>query len=171
MYSWNVMEILMMSLLLALLLVVILVLGLRWFKYRERMAALQRTAVSAELFAEDTPEQRRKRQLANGLTTALVGLALTIGLGTLGVGPWLLAGLIPLFVGLSLILTYLITQPEKPTDASVGTQAPEIVEVEQPPVEKEEAGPEAEPELVVEEEGEEEKDEDAGETYYEDVPF
>ena len=60
MYSWNVMEILMMSLLLALLLVVILVLGLRWFKYRERMAALQRrTAVSTGAVREDTPEQRR----------------------------------------------------------------------------------------------------------------
>ena len=98
MYGWDVLDSLMTPLLIALLLVVILVLGLRWFKYKERMAALQRSAAAVEILLDDEPDARRKRQLAYGLTTALVGLALTIGLGTLGIGPWLLAGLVPFFV-------------------------------------------------------------------------
>ncbi|NLM39988.1 MAG: hypothetical protein GX205_08010 [Firmicutes bacterium] len=111
--------------LIALLLVVILVLGLRWFKYRERMAAIQRSAAAAaEVFADDSSEQQRKRQLAAGITTALVGLALTIGLFTMGVGPWLLIGLVPFFVGLSMILTYLITQPEKEQADSPAAEMP-----------------------------------------------
>ena len=73
MYGWDVLDSLMTPLLIALLLVVILVLGLRWFKYKERMAALQRSAAAVEILLDDEPDARRKRQLAYGLTTALVG--------------------------------------------------------------------------------------------------
>lgn len=159
MYSWNIILSLCAFMLLALLLVVILVLGLRWFKHRERMAVIQRTAAAAELWTEENPEQRRKRQLAGGLTTALVGLALTIGLGTLGIGPWLLAGLIPFFVGLSMILTYLITQPEKrgKTDASETAEHPAGETKAQP----EEAGPNAGAEEAELGFGEEEENQEA----------
>jgi Na+/H+ antiporter NhaB len=144
----------MTPLLIALLLVVILVLGLRWFKYKERMAALQRSAAAVEILLDDEPDARRKRQLAYGLTTALVGLALTIGLGTLGIGPWLLAGLVPFFVGLSMILSYLVTQPEKP-----GQAPPEVVpEPAVLPEAEKEAQPEIEPTAVEEEEEEDQED-------------
>ncbi|MBV8245693.1 MAG: hypothetical protein JOZ38_07220 [Candidatus Eremiobacteraeota bacterium] len=52
-----------------------------------------------------------QRHLRGGLTVALVGLALLIGLSFIGYdngrwtpGPWLLGGLIPLFVGIAQIL-------------------------------------------------------------------
>jgi Na+/H+ antiporter NhaB len=153
-YGWDVLDSLMTPLLIALLLVVILVLGLRWFKYKERMAALQRSAAAVEILLDDEPDARRKRQLAYGLTTALVGLALTIGLGTLGIGPWLLAGLVPFFVGLSMILSYLVTQPEKP-----GQAPPEVVpEPAVLPEAEKEAQPEIEPTAVEEEEEEDQED-------------
>lgn len=170
MYSWNIVMILVASMLIALLLVVILVLGLRWFKYRERMAAIQRTAAVPELFADDAPEQRRRRQLAYGLTTALVGLALTIGLGTLGIGPWLLVGLIPFFVGLSMILTYLITQPEKPEkeiEALPVKEEPEAAASTTPTAESQPGEP-----LVVEDSEEDKGDEEKeDEPDFNDVPF
>ena len=39
----------------------------------------------------------------NGITTTGVGLGITLGLSLIGIGPWLIAGFIPLFVGLSLM--------------------------------------------------------------------
>lgn len=89
-----------------------------------------------------------------GLVLSAIGLALTIALWPigfiansasgnsvtfpLGLGPWMLAGFVPLFVGLALILGYVITRPERgPTPAAfprgewgaVGAVTPEI----QPP--------------------------------------
>jgi len=46
--------------------------------------------------------------LRRGCITGAVGLALLLGLLTIGIGPWLLAGLIPLFVGLAEILFALL---------------------------------------------------------------
>ncbi|NLJ75500.1 MAG: hypothetical protein GX331_11000 [Firmicutes bacterium] len=91
---------------------VILTLCLRWFTYREKMAMIER-GIPPHADAAGEAEKNKKR-LAYGVTTALIGVALTLGFLTIGIGPWLLVGLIPLFVGLSIILSYLILQPPKP---------------------------------------------------------
>ena len=52
------------------------------------------------------------RMLRKGVTVAMVGLALLIGLSFIDVGhpgPWLLGGLIPLFVGLAQIILALMS--------------------------------------------------------------
>jgi hypothetical protein len=56
--------------------------------------------------------------LGKGIRTAFIGLALTIGLSFIGYhhdefsfGPWMLGGLIPLFVGLSQITIAYLTDP------------------------------------------------------------
>jgi hypothetical protein len=57
--------------------------------------------------AADAPDAARA-QLFKGIRTAAVGLALFIGLSFIDPfhpGPWLLGGLVPLFVGLAQILT------------------------------------------------------------------
>lgn len=92
-------------------LAVILAITLRWFSHKERMAL-----IAQGLPPEDKPENREKHKaiLAMGLIVGLLGLALSIGLLTLGMGPWLLAGLIPLFSGLALVLVSLVLQPSKP---------------------------------------------------------
>lgn len=94
-------------------LVVILVISLRWFSYKEKMA----------LIAQGLPVEEKKDKgesyklfLAIGLTVSLVGLALSIGLATLGFGPWLLFGLIPCFAGLAMVLASLVMRPSKQKD-------------------------------------------------------
>jgi hypothetical protein len=51
-----------------------------------------------------------QRQLHRGMVTAFVGLAILIGLTMgLGRGPWMLGGLIPMFVGLAQIITAVLS--------------------------------------------------------------
>lgn len=102
----------------------------RYLEHRERMAMIargitppdkRRSALSQPLFI------RRAGVLQGGLITAMVGLALTLGLYPIGfmvppsvvgpyhLGPWLLAGLIPLAVGGALILGHYLT-PGRPVE-------------------------------------------------------
>ena len=53
-----------------------------------------------------------QRQLHRGMVTAFVGLAILIGLSFISpghLGPWLLGGLIPMFVGLAQIITAVLS--------------------------------------------------------------
>jgi hypothetical protein len=69
-----------------------------------------------------------QQTLRKGISVAFVGMALTIGLSLIGfrhggpggfvLGPWLLGGLVPLFVGLAQIVTALIS------GATLGNLAP-----------------------------------------------
>jgi hypothetical protein len=56
-------------------------------------------------------------QLRKGIMVALIGLAITIGLGTIGhgtPGPWLLGGLIPMFVGIGQVISALLNGAHLP---------------------------------------------------------
>jgi len=59
--------------------------------------------------------------LRKGITLTFIGLALTIGLSFIGLdgdsgrwhpGPWLLGGLIPMFIGLAQVTTAFLTDPD-----------------------------------------------------------
>lgn len=109
---------------------------LAWRRYLE----YKETAVLA---AHGMTRQRKpsdgRDTLRWGIAIASLGLALTIGLYPvgwlladqadlsfpLGLGPWLLVGLVPLFFGLGLILIYAITGPV-PNDAKPGTNDPAV---------------------------------------------
>ncbi|HHW71663.1 MAG TPA: hypothetical protein GX393_00360 [Firmicutes bacterium] len=129
---------------------VILVITLRWFSYRERMAILARGGAPEIV---KSPEEKSKSLLASGLIVGLVGLAITIALLTVGIGMWLLFGLLPLFIGLALVLAALVLRPakakeEKPArapkaekTAETWTQEAVVVKDEEP---EEEAGEETE---------------------------
>ena len=92
---------------------------LRYLYHRERMAL-----ITHGINPNNVRKQRRSRgMLRAGLITAMVGLALTVGLYPIGfmlpttftstpfhLGPWLLPGLIPLAVGLALISSYYLEQ-------------------------------------------------------------
>lgn len=112
-------------------LVVILLITMRLFSHKERMAMIaQGLPLEDTTGQQKNQEERYKVLLSIGLIVGLVGLALTIGLITLGMGPWLLAGLLPLFIGLALVLTSLVLRPEKPTKKQEAPEfAPETFEL------------------------------------------
>ena len=116
-------------------LVVLLVIALRWFSYKERMAL-----IAQGISPEDQRQKRKNHKtiLAIGLVIGLIGLALTIGLITLGVGPWLLAGLLPLFVGLAFILVSLVLAPSKPKEPEQKLQVEPEVTTQEDHIEEDE---------------------------------
>lgn len=102
------------------------ILLLRFLEHRERMTMIERGLLDDRDDRDgDHPHYRRgSALLRGGLITAMVGLAVTIGLYTLGyllpppfsaapgrLGPWLLPGLIPLAVGVALVASYYLSPP------------------------------------------------------------
>jgi hypothetical protein len=108
---------------------------LRYIDHRERMALILRGI--------DPNSLRRQRRgvgiLRAGLITAMVGLALTIGLYPLGFmlpasitgapfhfGPWLLPGLIPLAVGIALVISHYLGQDGRPPHSDLRNDEPQV---------------------------------------------
>jgi Domain of unknown function (DUF6249) len=101
------------------------ILLVRYLDHRERMAMIARGFVPSRA-GRGRARRSGSAVLRGGLITAMVGLAVTFALYSLGYllpppfnaapggfGPWLLPGLIPLFVGLALIAShYLTTSPD-----------------------------------------------------------
>ncbi len=92
---------------------------LRYLHHRERIALITH-GINPDSIRK---QQRSRGMLRAGLITAMVGLALTVGLYPIGfmlpptftstpfhLGPWLLPGLIPLGVGLALVSSYYLEQ-------------------------------------------------------------
>lgn len=98
---------------------------LRYLRYRENMMFMERgiTPPAPPRGRPMDPQRVRRqtyyspyRRLRGGIITSLVGLAILLGLWTLGTGPWLLGGLIPLAVGLGELLTFVIMSPTRNDD-------------------------------------------------------
>ena len=87
---------------------------MRYLRYKENLMMIQRG-----LQPPMNSERRAMRyampggRLRGGIITSFVGLALFFGLLTMGWGPWLLGGLIPLAVGVGEILTFILMTPTK----------------------------------------------------------
>ncbi|HEU5370312.1 MAG TPA: hypothetical protein VFU69_17700, partial [Ktedonobacterales bacterium] len=109
----------------------------RYLEHRERMAMIARGITPPDKRRNTRPQPlfiRRAGVLHGGLITAMVGLALTLGLYPIGfyvpqslvgpyhLGPWLLAGLIPLAVGSALILGHYLT-PGRPIEVPPATRS------------------------------------------------
>ncbi|MBC7544350.1 MAG: hypothetical protein H7338_16640 [Candidatus Sericytochromatia bacterium] len=89
--------------------------GIAYLKHRRLMAMIEH-GIDPAPFGET-----RKAPPANleaALTTTGIGLALTIGLAFIGLGPWLLGGLIPLFIGLARLLAILLADKPETTTAA-----------------------------------------------------
>ncbi len=87
----------------------------RYITYKERVE-LARLGFSLEDLNRDaaTKRQGHRGVLWGGVMTAMSGLALLLGLSTLGMGAWLLGGLLPLFVGLGMVFIYFNTSGTAP---------------------------------------------------------
>ena len=93
------------------------ILTMRYLSYRETLALAEKGLVRPERTKNDS-----KLTLRWGIVVAAIGLALCLGLWPLGLsgvganqyplglGPWMLFGLIPLFFGLALILIHVFTR-------------------------------------------------------------
>jgi len=94
----------------------------RYIAYKERVALAQ-LGFSLEALSRDAAAKTRGNRgvLWGGVITATSGLALLMGLGTLGVGVWLLVGLLPLFVGLGMVLIYFLTMGAAPPTEDAGS--------------------------------------------------
>lgn len=90
------------------------VLEQRRMLHRERLAMIEKGLAPHDLQEIEHYPQRRSRQriLSDGIITTAVGMALLLGLGSIGMGPWLLGGLIPVAVGIGNIITYVATSDE-----------------------------------------------------------
>lgn len=81
----------------------------RYISYKERVALVQLGFTLEDLHRDAATKRGSRGVLWGGVITAMSGLALLLGLSTLGIGAWLLGGLLPLFVGLGMILIYFMT--------------------------------------------------------------
>ena len=88
---------------------------MRYLSYRETIALAEKGL--------SRPETKKQKTLLRwGAIITALGLALTLGLYPIGfltgdsyplhLGPWMLAGLIPLFLGLTLVLLHYLTEKE-----------------------------------------------------------
>jgi hypothetical protein len=114
----------------------------RWFKHREILAMVEKGLLPAQYAQYMSASRGRggRGLLGWGIALVMLGLALMIGLWPIGFvgrpgpehgswyplnfGPWMLAGLIPLFIGLALLIIYFLTRKEE-------TSAPEMTSVEE----------------------------------------
>ena|SRR5215207_1611491 len=86
---------------------------LRYINYKETIALAERGLTKPE-------PNSNKRLLRWGIVITAIGLALTIGLYLIGfnyasnypinLGPWMLGGFVPLFLGLGLVLLHYLTE-------------------------------------------------------------
>ena len=101
----------------------------RWFKHREILAMVEKGLLPAQYAQYVSASRGRggRGLLGWGIALVALGLALVIGLWPLGFtragvenpyplrfGPWMLGGLVPLFIGLALLITYFLTRKEEP---------------------------------------------------------
>ncbi len=100
---------------------------MRYINYKENLMLAEKG------ISRPAPEKKRgKGLLIWGILVTATGLALCLGLyplgmmGTgmaypLGLGPWMIAGFLPLFVGIGLVLVYIITGNEEGRSADTFT--------------------------------------------------
>lgn len=90
------------------------VVAMRYITYRERIGLAQLgVLVPQESMWERLGQRTPRGILWAGIITASCGLAILLGLMTIPIGPWLLGGLIPLFVGLGMVFIYFIGAPAR----------------------------------------------------------
>jgi len=86
---------------------------LRYMNYKETIALAEKGLTKPEISSN-------KRLLRWGIIITAIGLAFTIGLYIIGfnsannyplhLGPWMLGGFVPLFLGLGLVLLHYLTE-------------------------------------------------------------
>ncbi len=94
------------------------VLALRYLRLRETAMLLDR-GMAPEAIAQQRAQRPSRGALFSGIIVSMVGLALSVALypiglisGSrypLGLGPWMIVGLLPLFIGVALLLWHFLS--------------------------------------------------------------
>lgn len=83
----------------------------RYIAYKERVALVERGVdIEAILRSQRLGRQGNRGILWAGTITATSGLAILSGLWMIGRGIWLIAGFLPLFIGLGILAIYYVTR-------------------------------------------------------------
>lgn len=83
---------------------------MRYITYKERVALVERGVDIDSLFrSQRLGRQGNRGILWAGTITATSGLGILLGLWMLGRGVWLIAGFLPLFIGLGMLAIYYVT--------------------------------------------------------------
>jgi hypothetical protein len=105
---------------------------LRWFRHREIMAMVEKGVLPEQYarYSRASARPQGRGMMGWGIALTALGLALMAGLWPLGFvragmggpyplgfGPWMLMGLIPLFIGLALLIIYYLTRKEEKDEA------------------------------------------------------
>ncbi len=103
----------------------------RWFRHREILTLAEKGLLPEQYAKYISASQSWSRgSLGWGIALAALGLALMLGLWPIGAiygsypfgfGPWMLVGLIPLFLGLALLIIYVLVRKEEATEDSAKT--------------------------------------------------
>ncbi len=98
------------------------VIFLRYLRMKETAMLLDR-GVPAEAPAQQRANRPPRLALFLGIIVSMIGLALGIALYPIGImagsryplafGPWMIPGLLPIFIGVALILWHLLSNPEQ----------------------------------------------------------
>lgn len=80
----------------------------RYLKHKERMAMIERGIAPADWAGEDGEGRTRVPAGNAGVGVTLVGVAITLGLLTIGIGPWLIGGLVPTAIGCAMLIQQLM---------------------------------------------------------------
>lgn len=80
----------------------------RYFEHKERMAMIEQGLVPSEAKLQDSGTTGSSPM--TGVMLTVVGLAVTLGLMTIGIGPWLLAGLVPAAIGIGLLIAHYLQE-------------------------------------------------------------
>jgi hypothetical protein len=85
--------------------------ALRYIAYKERVALVERGVdIEAIMRSQQLGRQGNRGVLWAGTITAASGLGILLGLWMYGRGVWLIAGFLPLCVGLGILAIYYVTR-------------------------------------------------------------
>lgn len=88
----------------------------RYLQHRERIAMIEKGILPDDWEKEKLPRKAAENSTSPVVIT-LVGVAVTLGLLTIGIGPWLIGGLVPTAYGCALLLKQMRDE-KKPRDES-----------------------------------------------------
>lgn len=76
----------------------------RYLKHKEWMAMINQGMLPDDWEGNKEHYRQWQGSPATAVTITLIGIAITLGLSTIGIGPWLIGGLVPTAIGCGLLI-------------------------------------------------------------------